>query len=100
MKLLKVLCILFCLMLSLTVASCRKEDQIMENYPGLTDNKHIIKELSLEELTKKVSNKETYKKYYKTPKNETAFSLIWTPIREYGIFILPLTKIIPNCDRF
>ena len=27
----------------------------MENYPGLTDNKHIIKELSLEELTKKVS---------------------------------------------
>lgn len=37
-----------------------------------------------------VSNKETYKKYYKTPKNETAFSLIWTPIREYGIFILPL----------
>ena len=47
MKLLKVLCILFCLMLSLTVASCRKEDQIMENYPGLTDNKHIIKEFKL-----------------------------------------------------
>ena len=42
MKLLKVLCILFCLMITLTVASCRKEDQIMENYPGLTDNKHII----------------------------------------------------------
>lgn len=60
MKLLKVLCILFCLMITLTVASCRKEDQIMENYPGLTDNKHIIKELSLEELTKKVSNKETF----------------------------------------
>ena len=51
MKLLKVLCILFCLMITLTVASCRKEDHIMENYPGLTDNKHIIKELSLEELT-------------------------------------------------
>ena len=37
-----------------------------------------------------VSNKEQNKKYYKTPKSETAFSLIWTPIREYGIFILPL----------
>ena len=37
-----------------------------------------------------VSNKERYKKYYKIPKNETAFSLVWTPIREYGIFVLPL----------
>lgn len=37
-----------------------------------------------------VSNKERYKKYYKTPKSETAFSLVWTPIKEYGIFILPL----------
>ena len=37
-----------------------------------------------------VSDKERYKKYYKTPKSETAFSLVWTPIKEYGIFIFPL----------
>ena len=60
MKPLKVLCILFCLILTITITSCKKEDQIMENYPGITDNKHIIKELSLEELSKKVSNKETF----------------------------------------
>lgn len=60
MKLLKVLCILLCLTLIITITSCEKEDHIMENYPGITDNKHIIKELSLSELTNKVSNKETF----------------------------------------
>ncbi len=37
-----------------------------------------------------VSDIEKNKKYYKTPKNETAFSLVWVPIKEYGIFVLPL----------
>ena len=43
MKTLKVLCIMLCLILTLAVTSCEKEDKIMENYPGITDNKHIIK---------------------------------------------------------
>ena len=60
MKTLKVLCIMLCLALTLTVTSCEKEDKIMENYPGITDNKHIIKELSLKELTEKISNQETF----------------------------------------
>ncbi|MBE6130549.1 MAG: hypothetical protein E7183_02405 [Erysipelotrichaceae bacterium] len=60
MKTLKVLCIMLCLALTLTVTSCEKEDKIMENYPGITDNKHIIRELSLKELTEKISNQETF----------------------------------------
>ena len=60
MKTVKVLCIMLCLALTLTVTSCEKEDKIMENYPGITDNKHIIKELSLKELTEKISNQETF----------------------------------------
>lgn len=60
MKLLKVLCIMLCLTLTLLITSCEKEDKIMENYPGVTDNKHIIKELSLKELTDKISNQETF----------------------------------------
>ncbi|MBQ4570617.1 MAG: hypothetical protein IJB21_02870 [Bacilli bacterium] len=60
MKTLKVLCIMLCLILTLAVTSCEKEDKIMENYPGITDNKHIIKELSLKELTEKISNQETF----------------------------------------
>ena len=60
MKLLKVLCIMLCLALTLTVTSCEKEDKIMENYPGITDQKHLIKELSLKELTEKISNQETF----------------------------------------
>ena len=60
MKILKIFSILLCLTLTLALSSCEKEDHIMENYPGLTDNKHIIKELSLKEVTEKVSNKETF----------------------------------------
>ena len=60
MKILKIFSILLCLALTLALSSCEKEDHIMENYPGLTDNKHIIKELSLKEVTEKVSNKETF----------------------------------------
>lgn len=60
MKILKVLCIMLCLTLTLAVTSCEEEDKIMENYPSITDNKHIIKELSLKELTEKISNQETF----------------------------------------
>lgn len=60
MKLYKVLTIILCFCLILTINSCDKEDQIMENYPGITDELHIIKELSLKELVEKVSNQETF----------------------------------------
>ena len=45
MKLFKVLSIILCLCLILTISSCNNEDTMMENYPGLTDKKHIIKEI-------------------------------------------------------
>lgn len=37
-----------------------------------------------------LSNEKQYKKYVKSAKHETAFSLIWAPIREYGLFAIPL----------
>ena len=60
MKLFKVLSIILCLCLIVTISSCNKEDAMMENYPGLTDKKHIIKELTPKELVEKIANKETF----------------------------------------
>ena len=60
MKLIKVLTIFLCLSFVLTISSCNKEDTIMENYPGITDEKHIIKEISPKELVEKIANKETF----------------------------------------
>ncbi len=60
MKIFKVLTVILCLSLFLTITSCNKEDLIMENYPGITDKKHIIKELTPKELVEKISNQETF----------------------------------------
>ena len=45
MKTLKLLLLLICFTFILFTTSCVEEDHIMENYPSLTDEKHIIKEL-------------------------------------------------------
>ena len=60
MKLYKVLTIILCLCLILTISSCKKEDTMMENYPGLTDKSHIIKEIELKEVVDKIANQETF----------------------------------------
>lgn len=46
----------------LSLNSCKEEkgDSIMENYPNLKDEEHIIKELSASELVSKIANKETF----------------------------------------
>lgn len=36
------------------------------------------------------SDEAKFKKYYKTPKKESVFWMIVTPIREYGVFAIPL----------
>ena len=60
MKIFKLYMVILCLCLILTLNSCKKEDHIMENYPAITDNKHIIKELELKDLVLKIANKETF----------------------------------------
>ena len=60
MKALKLLSLLICFTFILFITSCVEEDHIMENYPSLTDEKHIIKELTPKELLTKVENKETF----------------------------------------
>ena len=60
MKVLKLLSLLICFTFILFITSCVEEDHIMENYPSLTDEKHIIKELTPKELLTKVENKETF----------------------------------------
>ena len=60
MKAIKLLSLLICFTFILFITSCVEEDHIMENYPSLTDEKHIIKELTPKELLTKVENKETF----------------------------------------
>lgn len=60
MKTLKLLIILICFTFAILITSCTKEDYVMENYPSLTDNNHIIKELTPKQLLDKVENNESF----------------------------------------
>ena len=60
MKTLKLLSLLICFTFILFTTSCVEEDHIMENYPSLTDEKHIINELTPKELLNKVENINSY----------------------------------------
>lgn len=47
--------------------------------------------MSRKETDPKIRSDEArFKKYYKTPKKESVFWIIATPIREYGVFAIPL----------
>lgn len=52
--------LLLILLIPLTLCSCKKKDTIMENYPSITDKKHVIVELSPKELIEKISNQESF----------------------------------------
>lgn len=59
------LMIIFSLVILLSLTSCNscqeeKEDQIMNNYPGLKDESHIVNEISMKDLIEKISQKETF----------------------------------------
>lgn len=60
MKKINKIILLLILSLSLTSCSCGKKKNIMENYPSLTDKKHIIVEITPEQLVEKISNKESF----------------------------------------
>lgn len=56
----KKICLLMVIFMSLTLSSCTKQDELMGNYPSLTDKKHVIKTINAETAVKKVSNQESF----------------------------------------
>lgn len=52
--------IIVLLIVGLFTSSCQNEDRIMKDYPGVTDINHIFKEVTVDEVLKKIKNEETF----------------------------------------
>ena len=51
---------IFLILLTILASSCKGDKNIMEKYPSLKDESHIIKELSGKELIEKIANQESF----------------------------------------